>query len=77
MSIPARRIRKVIINGDWYTVKLNSFEIVEMEITDDDGNPIHSEPLDRRAYRFLTDNEDVYYGPLSDITLFKLLDVGD
>jgi hypothetical protein len=75
MSIPAKRIGKVIIGGQWFTVKLDTFEIVEMEFTDADGNPVHNFPLDVPAYKFVNDNGDVYYGPLSTIELYKLIDV--
>jgi hypothetical protein len=75
MSIRSKRIAKVIISGQWYTVKLDTFEVVEMEFTDDDGNPLHPDPLETRAYRFTNDNGDNYYGPLSSIELYKLIDV--
>ena len=75
MSIHAKRIGKVIIGGQWFNVLLNSFEVVDMEFTDDNGNPIHNEALDTKAYRFRTENKDEYYGPLTDIQLFKLIDV--
>jgi hypothetical protein len=75
MSIRAKTISKVIIAGQWYTVKLGTFEIVEMEFTDEDGNPVHGEPLETRAYRFKNDNGDHYYGPLACVELFKLIDV--
>jgi hypothetical protein len=75
MSIPSKRIGKVIIAGEWFSVFLDSFEVVDMEFTDEDGNPIHDTPVDVKAYRFLSENRDVYYGPLSAIQLFKLIDV--
>jgi hypothetical protein len=75
MSARIRRVAKVIIGGQWYTVRVGSLEVIEMELTDDDGNPVHSEPLDTPAYHFITDNGDEYYGPLSSIDLFKLIDV--
>ena len=74
MSIPARRVSRVVIAGEWYDVALGTFEIVEMEFTEDDGTPVH-DPLDVRAYRFTTQNRDEYYGPLSAIDLVKLVDV--
>ena len=74
MSIPAQRVSRVVIAGEWYEVALGSFEIVEMEFTEEDGTPIHG-PLDERAYRFTTQNRDEYYGPLSAIDLVKLADV--
>jgi hypothetical protein len=74
MSIPARRVSRVVIAGEWYDVALGTFEIVEMEFTEDDGTPVH-DPLDARAYRFTTQNRDEYYGPLSSIDLIKLVDV--
>jgi hypothetical protein len=75
MSIRAKRISKVIISGQWFTVKLDTFEVVEMEFTDDAGNPVHTESLDTRAYRFQNENGDTYYGPLNSIELYKLIDV--
>jgi hypothetical protein len=75
MSIPAKRIGRVLLAGNWFTVALNSFEVLDMEFTDDSGNPIHADPLDIRAYRFTTDNKDTYYGPLSEIQLYKLIDI--
>jgi hypothetical protein len=75
MSIPAKRISKVVIAGEWYTVALGSFEVIEMEFTDDRGDPIHDEPLEFPAYHFKTLNKDEYYGPLTAIELFKLIDV--
>ena len=76
MSIPSKRISKVIIAGEWFSVALDTFEVLDMEFTDMDGNPIHDSPIDVKAYRFVTDNGDVYYGPLSAISLIKLLDIG-
>lgn len=75
MSIQARRIGKVIISGEWFSVKLDSFEVTEMEFTDQGGNPLHNEPLTIPAYHFINDNGDEYYGPLSAISLFKLIEV--
>ena len=75
MSIPSKRIGKVIIGGQWFNVALDTFEVLEMEFTDDDGNPLHNFPLEVTAYRFVNDNGDVYYGPLDRIELYKLIDV--
>lgn len=75
MSINAKRISKVIIAGDWFTVTVGTFQVVEMEFLDESGSPMHQEPLGAMAYTFMTDNKDVYYGPLSAIELFKLVDV--
>jgi hypothetical protein len=74
MSIPARRVSRVVIAGEWYEVDLGSFEVVEMEFTEADGAPLH-EPIDAKAYRFSTPNRDEYYGPLASIDLFKLIDI--
>lgn len=76
MSIPSKRIGKVIISGEWFSVALDTFEVVDMEFVDTDGNPIHNAPLDMKAYKFVTQNGDLYYGPLEAIQLFKLIDVG-
>ncbi len=75
MSIPAKRIGKVIIDGNWFDVKLDTFSIIDMEFTDDAGNPLHTDELGVKAYQFKNANGDLYYGPLSAITLFKLIDV--
>lgn len=75
MSIPAKRIGRVIVAGEWFTVALNSFEVVDMEFTDESGNPIHDTPIGTKAYRFTNELGNVYYGPLSEIKLFKLIDV--
>lgn len=74
MPIPVKRVSKVIIAGEWFTVELGTFQIEEFTMTSDDGTPIH-EPLGIKAYRFLTQNRDEYYGPLSAIELMKLIDV--
>ena len=73
MALEADRISKVIINGEWFSVELGTFEVVEMAFVDDTGQPVH-DPLDTMAYTFLTPNRDRYYGPLSAIQLFKLAD---
>jgi hypothetical protein len=75
MSTRIKRVSKVIISGQWYTVKIGTLQIVDMEFTDDDGNPVYDEPLETRGYTFKNDNGDEYYGPLSSIELFKLVDV--
>jgi len=76
MSIPSKRIGKVIISGEWFTVALDSFEVVDMEFTDMSGNPTHDSTINVKAYKFFTQNGDEYYGPLSSIQLFKLIDIG-
>ena len=73
MALEADLISKVIINGEWFSVELGTFEVVEMMFTDEAGQPVH-DPLDTMAYTFLTPNRDRYYGPLSAIQLFKLAD---
>jgi hypothetical protein len=74
VTIPATQVTKVIINGEWFSVELGTFEVIEMVFTDDTGAPLHDE-LETMAYTFLTPNRDRYYGPLSAITLYKLADV--
>ncbi len=73
VTIQAQQISKVIINGEWLSVELGSFEVVEMAFVDETGQQMHDE-LDTMAYSFTTTNRDHYYGPLSAITLFKLAD---
>jgi hypothetical protein len=74
MSVPVHRVSRVVIAGEWYEVELGTFEVVEMEFTEEDGTPTHA-PLDIRAYRFMTPNRDDYYGPLSAIDLIKLVEM--
>lgn len=74
MAIPVKRVAKVIISGEWFTVELGTFQIEDFVLATDDGTPLH-EPLGIKAYRFLTPNRDEYYGPLSAIQLIKLLDI--
>ena len=73
MSVPIKRIARVVIAGEWFTVAQDTFAVEELELTDDDGNPVHG-PLDVFAYRFIRDNGDEYYGPLSELQLIKLKD---
>lgn len=73
MSIPLQRVSRVVIAGEWYSVELGTFEVVEMEFLDESGQPTH-DPIGVKAYRFETPNRDTYYGPLSAISLIKLLD---
>jgi hypothetical protein len=74
MSIPASRVSRVVIQGEWYTVELGTFEVVDMEFVDDDGNPLHG-PMPDKAYRFMTPDRDTYYGPLRSIDLIKLFPI--
>jgi hypothetical protein len=74
VTIQAQQISKVIINGEWLSVELGTFEVVEMAFVDPSGQPMHDE-LDTMAYTFVTTNRDRYYGPLSAITLYKLADI--
>jgi hypothetical protein len=74
MSIKTGQISKIIIDNEWFSVEIGTFEVVEMTFTDDDGEPLH-DPTGALAYTFLTPNRDRYYGPLSAISLIKLADV--
>ena len=76
MPIPVRRIARVVIRGEWITVADGTFEVEELEFTDDDGIPLH-DPTDIWAYRFVTDKADEYYGPLSAIELIKLKELAE
>ena len=72
MSIPAERITRVIINGEWYSVELGTFRIEPLAFVDAEGRPIH-EPTGELAYRFTTPNRDEYFGPIGAIDLFKIV----
>ena len=73
MALEVDLISKVIIDKEWFSVELGTFEVVEMAFVDDTGQPVH-DPLDTMAYTFMTPNRDRYYGPLSAIQLYKLAD---
>ena len=74
MSVRSRQITRVIIDKEWFSVELGTFEVVEMTFLDEDGEPTH-DPTGVLAYTFLTPDNDRYYGPLSAISLFKLADI--
>lgn len=74
MAFTTRQISRVVIRNEWITVADGTFEVEELEVTDQDGNPLH-DPLDVWAFRFRTDQGDEYCGPLSVIEIFKMKDV--
>ena len=74
MAIKAGSISKVVIDNEWFSVELGTFDVIEMVFIDDEGEATH-EPLDTKAYTFVTPTGDRYYGPLSAISLIKLADV--
>jgi hypothetical protein len=71
MPIEAHLVSKVIINGEWFSVELGTFEVTELLVTDEEGEPLH-DPIDALAYTFMTPNRDRYWGPLSAIELMKM-----
>jgi hypothetical protein len=71
MSVPLNRITRVVIFNEWFTVRLGSFEVVDLSFDDPGGNPTHP-PLGIPGYHFFNDNSDEYFGPLSEISLYKL-----
>lgn len=73
-TIPLNRINRVIIGGEWLSVELGTFEVIEMAFTDADGNVTHDR-LHIPGYHFFTPNRDEYFGPLEAIELIKLLDI--
>lgn len=74
MSIPAHRVSRVVIAGEWYSVELGTFQVEDFQLSDEQGSPVH-EPIGLKAYRFTTPNRDEYYGPLTAIDLIKLIDL--
>lgn len=71
MSVPLNRVSRVVIFGEWFSVQIGTFRVTDMAFTDPGGNPTHA-PLGVPAYQFFNENRDEYYGPLSEIQLFKL-----
>ncbi|MEI7591599.1 MAG: hypothetical protein WCK41_00090 [Actinomycetes bacterium] len=74
MAIKADHIARVVIDNEWISVERGTFEVVEMVFLDEDDEPIH-DPIDVKAYTFVTPTGDRYFGPLSAITLFKIAEV--
>ena len=72
MAIPAERITRVIINGEWYAVELGTFRIEPLAFVDAEGRPIH-EPTGELAYRFTTPTRDESFGPIGAIALVKIV----
>src|SRR6476659_3682811 len=56
MTIKAGQISRVIIDNEWLSVELGTFEVVEMAFVDADGEPIHEAATGVLAYRFTTPN---------------------
>ena len=71
MTIPLNRISRVVLFGEWITVQIGTFRVEDMAFTDDGGNPTHA-PLGIAAYHFMNENRDEYYGPLTEIQLYKM-----
>jgi hypothetical protein len=74
MSVPADRVSRVVIAGEWFSVELGTFEVLDLEFLDEQGEPLH-DPVPDKAYRFTTPDQDTYYGPLSAIQLVKILEL--
>lgn len=70
MSINAKTVVRVIIEGEWIWVERGTFTVVPFEFVDDDGNNLF--PSKTPAYFFTSTNGDPYFGPLSAISLMKL-----
>ena len=75
MPIEANRISRVVIRGEWVTVQRGTFRIEPFTVLDDAGGPMHPD-LGHWAYHFLTDDGDEYYGPVTDIQLYKMAVTG-
>jgi hypothetical protein len=72
MSVETKRVAKVIVNGQWITVRHNTFQVTEYAFTVD-GAVCHP-PIQTLAYRFTSETGDEYYGPLSALELIKVID---
>ncbi len=70
VSINAKAVVRVIIEGEWIWVERGTFTVMPFEFVDDDGNQVGNakEP----AYFFISTNGDPYFGPLNKISLMKL-----
>ncbi len=74
MPIKLKAISRVVIRGEWISVENGSFQIEPLQITDDNGTPVHPD-LGVWAYSFRTDTKDTYYGPLNEVQLFKIASI--
>ncbi len=70
MSINAKTVVRVIIEGEWIWVERGTFTVVPFEFVDDDDKTLF--PSKTAAYFFTSTNGDPYFGPLSAISLMKL-----
>jgi hypothetical protein len=70
LTIYAKAVIRVIIEGEWIWVERGTFTVIPFELMDELGNKVGSakEP----AYFFVSTNGDPYFGPLSRISLMKL-----
>lgn len=73
MGITASQVARVVINGQWYTVRGGTFSVVELGFDDAEGNPMHP-PSGVLGYRFVGEAGDIYTGPLSAIELVKVIE---
>ena len=74
MPIELHRISRVVIHSEWVTVERNTFNIEPFTMVDQSGNATHPD-IGMWAYHFFTDNGDEYYGPITEIELYKMADV--
>jgi hypothetical protein len=70
VAINAKAVTRVIIHGEWIWVERGTFDVVDFEFEDNDGNLLNrsKEP----AYFFVSTNGDPYFGPLAGVSLMKL-----
>ncbi len=71
MPVKINDVSRVVIRGEWITVERGTFKVEPFALTDDSGNALHPD-LGIWAYHFVTDQKDEYYGPLSEIQLYKI-----
>lgn len=74
MPIEASRISRVVIRREWVTVDRGTFKVEPFTVVDDAGNATHPD-IGMWAYHFFTDLGDEYYGPITEIELYKMANV--
>ena len=74
MPIELHRISRVVIHSEWITVQRNTFSIEPFTMVDEQGNATHPD-IGMWMYHFFNDTGDEYYGPITEIELYKMAQV--
>lgn len=74
MPIKADAVTKIVIGGEWISVRPGTFRLERFLLTDREGSPVHPD-LGLTAFTCVTENGDNYYGRLEAIELLKTAEI--